>query len=130
MRLCPTASEARLLVFSAAEPVQPGDRVKEQRRRSAERLGMLDGGALERRHRASWYGEAGGFGDDLMRDLRARYQRWRSAQEGKTNDVKRRMADEYEALADRLERTDPALFGEDVRVLRAKASDLRGVAPL
>lgn len=120
--------EAQRLTRSAAFPVRPGESIKAQMRRSAERLGMARDSTLLRRHRAAWYGEAGSWGADLLIDLQSRFAAWSNSQRQEDAKARQAMADDLDSLAERLARTDPAFFGADIESLRARSGQLRGVA--
>lgn len=120
--------EAMRLVRSAASPIGPGESVKAQMRRSAERLGMARDRTLNRRHRAAWYGEAGSWGADLLIDLQSRFRSWQSKQRQEDARARTAMADDLDSLAERLSRTDPTFFGADIEGLRSRSAQLRGVA--
>lgn len=120
--------EAQRLARSAAFPVRPGESIKAQMRRSAERLGMARDRTLLRRHRAAWYGEAGSWGADLLIDLQSRFAAWTKSQRQENAQARRAMADDLDSLAERLARTDPSFFGADIESLRARSVQLRGLA--
>ena len=120
--------EAMRLARSAAAPIQPGESIKAQMRRSAERLGMARDRTLNRRHRAAWYGEAGSWGADLLIDLQTRFTAWQNSQRHEDARVRLAMADDLDGLAERLSRTDPSFFGADIEGLRVRSRQLRGVA--
>ena len=120
--------EAQRLARSASCPVKPGKNIKSQMRRSAERLGMHRDRTLLRRHRAAWYGEAGSWGADLLIDMQARFSAWTKSQRQEDARARLAMADDLDGLAERLSRTDPTFFGEDIEGLRARSVQLRGLA--
>lgn len=119
------AAEAQQLVRRAALPVVAGESVKSQRRRSAQRLGMVSR-TLERRHRAAWYSESGSWGADLMDDLRRRYEAW-VARGSEVGRARKGLARDCEQISERLANADPRFFGADIRALRDMAARLRGV---
>lgn len=70
------ATEARDIVWAAAEPVRPGELVKTQMRRSWENLGRPAWWRLK----AAWYGEAGSFSAAAIADLQNRYTTWKASE--------------------------------------------------
>ena len=72
----PVANQMKSCVRLPAMPIEPGETVAAQMRRSWERLGRPAWWRLK----AAWYGEAGSFSAQAASDLQDRFVRWREAE--------------------------------------------------
>lgn len=101
------AAEMQSIVFSAAEPIRPGDTVKAQQRRAWGTLGRPPFWRL----RAAWYGEAECWSGRAIEDLRRR-ARARQEREENAREQAEQLGATYAAFAESLRKEDPDKYRE------------------
>lgn len=110
------AAEMQAIVFTAAEPIRPGDTVKAQQRRAWSALGRPPFWRL----RAAWYGEAECWSGRAIEDLRRR-ARARQAREESAREQAQQLGSTYAAFAESLRAENPDKY-------RGRADGLERVA--